>query len=135
MTIHQCGLHRVGDIAANGTQCWNNQSYGNTFTITVFDIIVELYLISAFCIIGLCGNFVSLVVLRKDEVRHHGLFLLQALAVSDGAYLVVALLRYPAKHLINDEVIYLNVQLYVFPLLKITQTICIWMMVLVTVDR
>ena len=132
MTIHQCGLFKVNRT----TTCWNNQTnvMGN-FNGSTFDVVIELYLISAFCLVGICGNFVSLVVLKKDEMRHHGLFLLQALAACDAFYLVVALMRYPTKHLIPDEVIYQNIQLYIFPLLKIAQTMCIWMMVLVTVDR
>ena len=135
MTIHQCGLYKVKMPSVNGTGCYNQSSVVEGLNSSTFHVIMELYLITPICLIGICGNFVSLVVLKKDEIRHHGLFLLQALAACDAFYLVVALMRYPTKHLIPDEVIYLNIQLYIFPLLKIAQTMCIWIMVLVTVDR
>ena len=45
------------------------------------------------------------------------------------------MLRYPVKHLIRSLYVYLHIQLYMFPVLKIAQCVCIWTMVLVTVDR
>jgi len=59
---------------------------------------------------------------------------MQALAVADALYLVAASLRYPLKYVINKER-YVDMQPVVFPLLKTFQTIAIWMMVLVTIDR
>ena len=54
--------------------------------------------------------------------------------MADGLYLVAALLRYPLKYVLVEER-YIDMQPVVFPLLKTFQTIAIWMVVLVTVDR
>lgn len=99
-----------------------------------FKVIVELYLMGFLCIFGIFGNFLSVVVMRRDRERKETLFLLQVLALVDGLYLVTGIMRYPLKYLIN-EYAYETMQLGVLPLLKTFQTICIWTMVLVTIDR
>ena len=103
--------------------------------VPTYEVVLELYLISLLCLVGLFGNVVSVVVLRRDKERCDALFLLQALAVADASYLVVALLRYPLRFLLGHPDIHTVMQPYVFPLLKTFQAVCIWMMVLVTVDR
>lgn len=100
-----------------------------------FEVIADFYLISLLCIVGIFGNIVSVIVLQRDKERREALFLLQGLAVADAGYLVVALLRYPLKYLLVEKENYDLMQPYVFPLLKTFQTVTIWMMVLVTVDR
>ena len=52
----------------------------------------------------------------------------------DAFYLVISLFCYPLKHLI-PHYLYFRMQLYVYPLLKVAQCMCIWTMVLVTIDR
>ena len=59
----------------------------------------------------------------------------QFLALADSFYLLTALVRCPLKHLLASPAIYFRMELYVFPLVKIAQSLCIWLMVLVTVDR
>ena len=135
--IHQCGIvmlgHREGNITWDCPPVVNKSS--TSIKTTQFQMIVQLYFISVFCLIGLFGNVVSVIVLWKDKERRHALFLLQALAVADGFYLIMALLKHPTRHLIEDLKTYNQMDLYVYPLLKVAETVCIWMMVLVTVDR
>lgn len=100
-----------------------------------FEIVCELYLISVLCLTGLFGNILSIVVLRNDSLRKDALFLLQALAVVDGLYVLVAFFRYPLEYMMPDVNLWTEMQPYVFPLLKTLQTTTIWMMVLVTTDR
>ncbi len=120
----------------------NNSSSGESSLETSGDAdgisgqrFAELYLISLFCLVGLIGNTVSISVLRQDKERLEAMFLLQILTVADSMYLVVSILRYPLKYLVADKTQYVYLQPYVFPLLKTCQTICIWMMVLVTTER
>ncbi len=61
-------------------------------------------------LVGLCGNAVSIIVLRSDRERKEALFLLQMLAAADLSYLIVSQLRYPAKYLITDKNVYVNMQ-------------------------
>ncbi|ELU11478.1 hypothetical protein CAPTEDRAFT_193884 [Capitella teleta] len=96
--------------------------------------IMGLYIMGGLCVFGIVGNCLSVLVLQRDKERREALFLLQCLAVIDGMYLLTALFRYPLKHLI-DLPTYEYIQLGAFPLLKSFQTICIWTMVLVTIDR
>ena len=113
-----------------------NGSCGNLSNMhqSGFEVAIELYVISIIGTLGLLGNIVSIIVLRQDKERRQTLLLLQIMALSDGLYLVAALVRYPLKYMI-EEAPYQHIQLYGYPLLKMFQTITIWMMVLVTVDR
>ena len=99
-----------------------------------FHVIFELYIIGVLCLIGLLGNIMSLVVLRRDSMRKETLLMLQALAVADGCYVIVAILRYPVQYFIPRDV-YVSMDIVVYPLIKSFQTIAIWMMVGVTIDR
>lgn len=115
-------------------ECTTSVSSLTSNSANVFQSTVELYLISLFCVAGLTGNMLSLVVLQRDKERRNSMFLLKALAIADTFYLCVALINYPLKYLIDMEN-YQHMILYAFPVLKIAQFMCIWMLVLVTVDR
>jgi len=127
----------LGRVEGNVTiYCPKNSSLSsNEIHTSIFELVVELYLISVFCLIGLMGNIVVLVVLRRDHERREPMMLLQFLAVADAMYLLIAVFRYPTKYLMPDYNMYMNMQLYIFPMLKTAQSICIWMMLLVTIDR
>ena len=128
-----CGVQRLPP--SNESCSMNLSSTASLTTDSSFHVAIELYLISVIGLVGILGNMVSIIVLRQDKERRHTLLLLQVLAISDALYLVAALLRYPMKYMIDDVNQYHRMQLYVYPLLKMFQTITIWMMVLVTVDR
>lgn len=98
------------------------------------DIAFRLYIAILLCIVGVLGNTVSVVVLRKDPMRMKALTMLQGLAVADTGYLMVAFFRYPLQYMISSESFAL-MQPIVFPLLKSFQTITMWMVVAVTFDR
>ena len=99
-----------------------------------FETAFQLYIACFLCVIGLLGNALTVVVLRKDPLRRDALLLLQALAVADAGYVVVAFLRYPLEHLLSRAA-YASMQPLVLPLLTTFQTSTIWMLVGVTVDR
>jgi len=87
--------------------------------------VVQLYIISILIAFGVIGNVVSIIVLRQDRERRDTLFLLQALAVADALYLLVAIMRYPIQHLVKQQPNGFNpaveMQPIVFPLLKTFQ--------------
>lgn len=89
-----------------------------------FDIetVIQLYIVSVLIAFGVAGNIVSIVVLRHDRERRETLFLLQALALADGLYLLAAVMRYPVKHLISSNR-YAELQLVAYPLLKTFQVL------------
>lgn len=117
------------------TTCTRNATIRIPITEPSFDRSMELFLIPCLCLVGLFGNLVSVIVLRKDKERKDALVLLQALAVADTMYLITAVIRYPFKYLLPDKLSYQKMQLIVYPLLKTSQTIAIWMVLLVTVER
>ena len=131
--MSMCGTVTYGP---NTSACLNNYtSIPEAKTWSSLEHIVELYVIGILCVIGLIGNILSMVVLRCDRERREALLLLQSLAVADSLYLLTAILKYPVHYLVRDPDVALQVELTAVPLLKSAQTICIWTMVLVTVDR
>ena len=123
---------KVGN-ASDPSSCPTSSTY--TSIADIFQNVVELYIIFVVCVIGLTGNLISLVVLSRTRERRHSMCLLTYLATADAFYMMVAFICYPLQHLMNSRENHLHMLLYAFPLLKIAQFICIWMMVLVTVDR
>ena len=55
--------------------------------------------------------------------------------MADTFYLCIVVLRYPLKYIVNNNETFAYMQLVVYPLHQTAQTITIWMMVLVTIDR
>ena len=138
ISIPNCSLLLAG-LHRNRSTNWTSSLPAGSpeALLTAFDVhqLVELYIISLLILVGSVGNIVSIVVLRKDRERRDALFLLQSLAVADVMYLVVSIFRYPVKYLVPDQDQWVAIQPTVFPMLKTCQTVTIWSMVLVTIDR
>ena len=155
MLFEQCGTHYINYNRSNcSTSSFfdetnaSNTSDGDGGEVRVqsrtlssiaggfpIQLVIELYVIGLLIVVGVVGNVISVVVLRKDKERKDVLFLLQALAVADALYLVAAAFRYPIKYILPGEERFVELQPTVFPLLKTFQTVTIWMMLAVTVDR
>lgn len=137
----QCGVHELAQ-PGNCTEVNTTLSLSAEVLLSLgideetpkYGVVVELYIIGVLCLIGIIGNLLSVIGLRRDKERRETLFLLQCLAVMHLLFVTTAIFRYPLKHLI-DKHKYEYIQLGAFPLLKSFQTICIWTMVLVTIDR
>lgn len=105
--------------------------------------IVDVIVVSFFCLFGFLGNGLSIVVLRRDHDKQNATnWLLQALAVLDTLYLVTCIFIQPLKTIcrltnwlpdLKDAFPYLEG--YFWSAASITQTATIWMLVLVTSDR
>jgi len=103
------------------------------------------------CLIGFVGNSLTFVILRSDRDKNSTTnWLLQTLAVVDIVYLVACIFIQPIKaiHELYPETewrpgstwssvrtTYTHVETYIWPLASIAQTVTIWVVVLVTVDR
>lgn len=138
MAFEECGTwiinHSTCHLGNRTTPARQEVTLSVIYDVSL-EIFVDFYVISLLCIVGIFGNILSVIVLHRDKERREALFLLQGLAVADAGYLVVALMRYPLKYVVRDKENYDRLQPVVFPLLKTFQTVTIWMLVLVTVDR
>jgi len=117
-------------------------------TMATYRLVVEVYLFGALCIAGWIGNALSVAVLRRDQHRYkHGTtnWLLQTLAIVDTAYLATSILIQPLK-IIHSETdirggsswfhrVYPYVEPHAWALASIAQTMTVWLVLLITVDR
>jgi len=132
----------------------NNQDCGRSTTSAgdaVFRIVVDVCIVGLLCLIGFIGNSLTFVILRGDRDKNSTTnWLLQTLAVVDIVYLVACVLIQPVKavHDIRPEtewrrdstwssfrIVFTHLEPYIWPLASIAQTVTIWVVVLVTVDR
>ena len=72
----------------NTTGCISPEYYGRTYVS--FKIIVDVYIVGLLCVLGLLGNTLSVVVLRRMKGSTTPLLLI-ALAVADSCYLLTCL--------------------------------------------
>jgi len=117
-----------------------------------FRILVDVCIVGLLCLIGFVGNALTFVILRGDRDKHSTTnWLLQTLAVVDIVYLVACVLIQPVKaiHDLYPETeqrrhsgawgafhtTFTHLEPHVWPLASIAQTVTIWVVVLVTVDR
>ena len=97
---------------------------------------VECPVIGLLCVVGLIANSLALMVWRSSREHRHSLFLLQALAITDNFYLLIALFVLPIQGALPElsdsfkEISPLTIYLF-----NTAQSLCILMIVLVTVER
>ena len=107
MMLHQeCSSVHIGYLNVNGTSYCpgNSSSLLYDSREDTLSRMVELYAVTVVCCVGILGNALSFFAFRRDADRH-GLLLMQTLTLADGFYLLMALARYPPKHLMNDQVL------------------------------
>ena len=103
---------------------------------------VDIYIVGALILFGLAGNTISIIVLNSDNVNRTVAFLLQSLAMADNFYLVSCLFLQTIRAIgdctdwapqLRD--IYPHWESYIWAFAAISQTIAVWLVVLVTLDR
>ena len=79
MALHHCGIIPIGKKEGNVSLfCPDlNTSRNNSEAEPTFDLVIELYLITFLCLVGIVGNILSIVVLRRDHERMEAMILLQ----------------------------------------------------------
>lgn len=102
---------------------------------------VEGPVIGLLCVVGLVANSLALLVWRSSRkhvhhVHSHSLLLLEALAVTDNFYLLIALFVLPVRVLWQDtHNVFEEISPLTVYLLNTAQSLCILMIVLVTAER
>ena len=94
------------------------------------------------CILGLAGNTLSFLVLRKDRESPVASFLLQSLSMTDNFFLAFWFLHFSLSDMFYHlrmpfcyEPAWVYVRVYTDPLMFVGQTAMIWMTVLIAVSR
>ena len=111
--------------------------------LRLFQISVNIYLVSALSLFGILGNILSIIVLGRDRsMRRTTRFLLQMLSVADAAYLVCCLFYQTLKSIcdLTDwmpaiKSIWAYIEPLAWPCASIAQTSTVWLVVVVTADR
>ena len=97
---------------------------------------VEVPVIGILCVIGMVANALALLVWRSEASQKRSTFLLQVLAITDNFYLLIAVFVLPLKCLLPQlELGLKRVSPLMLYLQNTAQSLCIWMIVLVTVER
>jgi len=106
--------------------------------------IVDLYIVGPLCAFGIAGNVLSIVVLGHDQtIRRTTGFLMQMLAVTDAAFLVSCLSMYTLTTALKwtdwfpgaVHRVWPYVYVYSYPMMTVTWTASVWMVVVLTADR
>ena len=111
--------------------------------LVTFRITIYVFLIGFLCLFGFVGNGISITVLRKDrETKNTTFWLLQTLAVADTSYLFTSVFIYTLQTITYStnwwpafKRTYPWIQPYVWPCASITQTITVWIILLITIHR
>jgi neuropeptide Y receptor type 1 len=140
----------------NGTFAFGNSTemcnasypYPNNLTlrqdIELFRFIVDVYVVGSLCLFGFIGNALSIAVLYRDHDKKNTTnWLLQTLAVGDTLYLMASVFIQPLKAINTQHPdwipglknIFPYMELHIWAFASIAQTITVWTVVLVTLDR
>lgn len=133
-------LHPIRD-----TQGWieygNNTNNHDAVGVS-FNDIVGIWLTGAFCLAGLIGNVLSVIVITRAHSRSPMFYVLRAVALSDFTFLLTVFIIQTVvnlhTHVNGLHWFYYNrgyIQCIVWPLLMFTQMSTVWLTVLVSVER
>ena len=119
-----------------------SNSTGPSKSCDEFQFYINTVVVGAFCILGLIGNTVSILILQRDRHNRVAVFLLQALAVADNSVLILSfvcltvvygLLKSIDQPTFDRAIPYIIK--YVNPVAMATQSCVIWITVLLAVNR
>lgn len=102
--------------------------------------LISIILIIIFCVFGFLGNFITILVLRRVPDKDNAtIWLLQALAVVDNIYLLLAFLQLSGRTIFMEipEIwdVLSHIAVFQYTLFLIAHTLTVWIVVLVTIDR
>ena len=121
----------------------NTTGSGLSHTYKMYRIVVDIFIVGFLCGFGLLGNALSIAVLRRDRDRRNTTnWLLQALAVADTLYLIACVfiqvvngVRQFTPWCPGLPRLFPYMEPYIWVFASIAQTITVWLVMLVTVDR
>ena len=107
-----------------------------------YRIVVNIWILSILCIVGLIGNTLTYIVLKSDKSRRSATYLLRVLAIADNIYLIICIsnkvfytLYYATHYNRYLRTWYPYIYPYIFVLGPIFQTFSQWTLVLATIER
>lgn len=127
--------HVTDEVNSMLSVCQSIERFAN------FRFVIDVLLVGPICLLGLVGNTLSIMVMRRLENRVISL-LFMCLAVVDNVYLALCLIIQTGKALGECTLRLSGIQLflpyaepYIWPIASMAQTATVWMVVLITVDR
>lgn len=105
---------------------------------------IDVIIVSALVCFGCIGNIVCIFLLRRNKSPDFSstIWLLQWLAVADSLYLISCIFIQPFKFIHNYtnwwpqlDTVHPYISRYLWPAASTAQTLAVWLVVLVTVDR
>ncbi len=134
-------LTTVGPNATgNGTNA--TESLPEPFECKLFRFVLHSIVFGMISLTGFAGNTISFLILQRDRSTPVASFLLQSLAVADNIFLVLWIITYSVRYMLeyfdlDDQMhptwIYLRV--FSFPILYMAQTQTIWLTVIIALNR
>ena len=136
-SLNYSDLYNLNSTVAPG----NGTTYKDTCDL--FRFIFYVPVMGVICILGVIGNTVSFMVLRKDRSSPVAAFLLEVLSVADNVYLIIWMLNYTVRycfmyfHISESELhpMWMYLRVYSFPILFIAQLETIWLTVVIAMNR
>lgn len=137
----------IGDVMHydNRTGSWNMSTNMSASRLTSYlyqRIVIDVYLVSILICFGFLGNALTIAVLCRERDKNSATnWLLQTLAVVDTLYLIACIFIQPLKTINEVEwwprlsTVFPYIDSYVRPWASIAQTITVWTVVVLTVDR
>ena len=132
------------DIQINATPAaMSSCTDGTPEGLRLFRIAINVFVVGILCLVGFVGNALSVAVLRRDRDKKNTTnWLLQTLAVADTMYLYASAFIQTLNTINADTNWWPDLQRafpylepYIWPFASIAQTITVWLVMLVTVDR
>ena len=115
---------------------------GHAYQMCPFDFFVGFLLPCIFCLLGIVGNVVSLVVLASDRSMTPTFITLKALAASDIVLLVCAFLQQvvpiylEVSGCVHPACLRINyIRIYAWPFICIAQMTSIWLALVISAER
>ena len=112
----------------------------NETDCNLFPFVIYVGVFGPMCVFGLCGNTISFLVLQWEKQNYAATFLLQTMAVADnifllmsGSSLIISAIL-PMMQLDNTPLM-AYMQVYIWPLVYITQMWTVWITVLIALNR
>ncbi|CAH1796535.1 unnamed protein product [Owenia fusiformis] len=118
--------------------------------VTKVLVVMEVYVFSIICFMGIVGNILSFLTLSSTDKVNTSVFILKTLAITDGIHLLLRILTQPynAAYYYTDWIeksdnklketladTYMKVVGYAIPLVEMAQMASAWLVVFLTLDR
>jgi hypothetical protein len=121
------GFSESDNTSSNSSALWEHDVLGD---------VIGVWLSGVICLLGLAGNIVSVAVLFKAFGQSPMFYVLRAVAIADGVFLLMVFLLNTVMNLCSAETCHRSyVQFIFWPVLMTAQMLTVWLAVLVSAER